>query len=338
MKKHKDKYKKSDRDSRHSKRVHSKKRKLKKHKHKNRSKDSSSSDEEHSMINKEKYKKNQSESIINEININDSNSVKRSDTHKEFIDEAIIVDNSKHSYTLDNQKFNNLHEDDLFRNICNESSLKEYETNNYVDYSKPGSSKEIKEHYSRKHEKRKVKDSETEIDSDFTYLKYKHSLNKVLSNYNLVQNNEEFWVFVKKYESMERNVKKPSTNVLDDVNSIGIPEVYDKLHRLNFSIDYHSRELFANVQTTKDLTKEKLHKFKDIITIYKDFKHQENFQKLRKLRLEQANLPVAQYKNEIIQAVHDERVVIIAGDTGCGKSTQVPQYLYRAGFQKIGAI
>ena len=42
-----------------------------------------------------------------------------------------------------------------------------------------------------------------------------------------------------------------------------------------------------------------------------------------------------QHKQEIVEAIKKERVVIIAGDTGCGKSTQVPQYLYAAGFQKI---
>lgn len=35
-------------------------------------------------------------------------------------------------------------------------------------------------------------------------------------------------------------------------------------------------------------------------------------------------------------AVQNEKVVIVAGDTGCGKSTQVPQYLHVAGFQNIG--
>jgi len=52
----------------------------------------------------------------------------------------------------------------------------------------------------------------------------------------------------------------------------------------------------------------------------------------------QANLPVAQYKEEIIETVKNEKVVIIAGDTGCGKSTQIPQYLYEAGFRKIGNL
>lgn len=43
-------------------------------------------------------------------------------------------------------------------------------------------------------------------------------------------------------------------------------------------------------------------------------------------------------RDDIIQAVAKERVVIIAGDTGCGKSTQVPQYLLEAGYNRIGKI
>lgn len=42
------------------------------------------------------------------------------------------------------------------------------------------------------------------------------------------------------------------------------------------------------------------------------------------------------YREEIVSAVRDNRVVVVAGDTGCGKSTQVPQYLLKAGFNNIG--
>ncbi|XP_053325298.1 ATP-dependent RNA helicase A isoform X2 [Spea bombifrons] len=38
-------------------------------------------------------------------------------------------------------------------------------------------------------------------------------------------------------------------------------------------------------------------------------------------------LPVKKFENEILQTVHNNPVVIIRGATGCGKTTQVPQYI-----------
>ena len=49
--------------------------------------------------------------------------------------------------------------------------------------------------------------------------------------------------------------------------------------------------------------------------------------KLKKLRTSQKKLPIAEYKESILEALVENQVVIVAGDTGCGKSTQVPQYL-----------
>ena len=47
------------------------------------------------------------------------------------------------------------------------------------------------------------------------------------------------------------------------------------------------------------------------------------FSKLVKLKKDQANLPISHFKEQIVDAVGSHQVVIIAGDTGCGKSTQV---------------
>ncbi|KAI1301810.1 3'-5' RNA helicase YTHDC2 [Halotydeus destructor] len=38
-------------------------------------------------------------------------------------------------------------------------------------------------------------------------------------------------------------------------------------------------------------------------------------------------LPIAKYKEEILQKINDNSVVLISGETGCGKTTQVPQYI-----------
>ena len=39
------------------------------------------------------------------------------------------------------------------------------------------------------------------------------------------------------------------------------------------------------------------------------------------------DLPILEHKNEILTALEDTQVLIITGETGSGKSTQVPQYI-----------
>lgn len=179
-----------------------------------------------------------------------------------------------------------------------------------------------------------------ESDEDFCFSKYKHELGKAFSaNPNLVHDVMDFWKFVEKYESIKKQLSNNDESTIKSaLNSIGVPEKYHKSHCLNFKLNLSYGELFARIFETKQLTKSRLLMFKDLIVLYLDFKQKEKFNKLKKLRNMQANLPVVQYKDEIIETVKKEKVVIIAGDTGCGKSTQIPQYLLEAGFQKIGKI
>ncbi|KAJ9250271.1 hypothetical protein DTO207G8_6196 [Paecilomyces variotii] len=48
------------------------------------------------------------------------------------------------------------------------------------------------------------------------------------------------------------------------------------------------------------------------------------------------SLPIYQYREQILQAVADHQVLIIVGETGSGKTTQLPQYLHEAGYTKNG--
>jgi ATP-dependent RNA helicase DHX36 len=47
-----------------------------------------------------------------------------------------------------------------------------------------------------------------------------------------------------------------------------------------------------------------------------------------------ASLPIAPYKQEIIDTIRKNPVVLIAGETGCGKTTQVPQYILEDCWQR----
>ena len=50
------------------------------------------------------------------------------------------------------------------------------------------------------------------------------------------------------------------------------------------------------------------------------------------------DLPVHAQKNAFISSVRENQVVIVIGETGSGKTTQLPQFLHQAGFSKNGII
>lgn len=48
------------------------------------------------------------------------------------------------------------------------------------------------------------------------------------------------------------------------------------------------------------------------------------------------SLPIFAYRNEFIAALEQHQILIIVGETGSGKTTQLPQYLHEAGYTKDG--
>ncbi|KAF5906338.1 ATP-dependent RNA helicase DHX8, partial [Clarias magur] len=50
------------------------------------------------------------------------------------------------------------------------------------------------------------------------------------------------------------------------------------------------------------------------------------------------SLPIYKLKEQLIQAVHDNQILIVIGETGSGKTTQITQYLAEAGYTARGKI
>lgn len=48
------------------------------------------------------------------------------------------------------------------------------------------------------------------------------------------------------------------------------------------------------------------------------------------------SLPIYQYRDDFIAAINEYQILVIVGETGSGKTTQLPQYLHEAGFTKDG--
>ncbi len=50
------------------------------------------------------------------------------------------------------------------------------------------------------------------------------------------------------------------------------------------------------------------------------------------------SLPIYAYRNSLLEAIRDHQVIIIEGETGSGKTTQIPQYLFEDGYTKIDGV
>ncbi|KAL4227796.1 negative regulation of nuclear-transcribed mRNA catabolic process [Mactra antiquata] len=184
---------------------------------------------------------------------------------------------------------------------------------------------------------------------EFSFLRHKHSLNKIFfRSQDFIRRGspeyDDFWLFVEKYETFQQKAKtKPQASSschLGD-SSLGIPLQYDKTNRINISVqnkdveDFLRKGRLADAEIAPELTVDRVKEFRNIFLYYLDFQQKQKFNKLKKVKSDQENLPIYQYKSEIVDMIRDNQVVVIAGDTGCGKSTQVPQYLLQAGFKKI---
>lgn len=115
-----------------------------------------------------------------------------------------------------------------------------------------------------------------------------------------------------------------------DVASTSVERLYDTLCR-------SSKDDDKDTSTTEQ--KASFEKFSNFIKFalasFKAFLKKKNENKALKIMTTKKELPASEFKQTMITKLQHNNVIVIAGDTGCGKSTQIPQYLLEEGFSPV---
>ncbi|KAK6296315.1 hypothetical protein J4Q44_G00340280 [Coregonus suidteri] len=165
---------------------------------------------------------------------------------------------------------------------------------------------------------------------------------------------KEFWGFFDRFQRFKTRKDMSGGSRKEDMEEgrdrkktvdLGLPKEYDARYRINVSVctkDAEERletgrsdQRHSHRQSSSGPGSQVVADCRLALLHFLDFCQRQSFGKLVKLRTEQKALPIFQYRDRIVELVRANPVVVVAGDTGCGKSTQVPQYLLSSGFSHI---
>ncbi|NXD87993.1 DHX34 helicase, partial [Halcyon senegalensis] len=157
----------------------------------------------------------------------------------------------------------------------------------------------------------------------------------------------DFWAFFERFRRFQsRQTHRQATGDRAEpptsaTSNVGLPPRYDPRYRINLALagegeeeeeaGRRRRQRGGDAGVPRRLPAE----LRAAFLHFHHFLQKQNFAKLVKLQRERAALPIAQYRERLLRAVAQNQVVVVAGDTGCGKSTQVPQYLLAAGYGHV---
>jgi HrpA-like RNA helicase len=102
-----------------------------------------------------------------------------------------------------------------------------------------------------------------------------------------------------------------------------------------YSSEYEDFVLFfSRFQKARGASDHESH-YREALQLFLQYQAKVEAEKKLKISKDRESLPIKEHEKEIVDAVKNHRVVLIAAETGAGKSTQVPQYLMEAGFDRI---
>ncbi|OAX78187.1 hypothetical protein ACJ72_07508 [Emergomyces africanus] len=132
---------------------------------------------------------------------------------------------------------------------------------------------------------------------------------------------ERFVTEHEEWENEQTAKAKAQINKAEFVDEGDYEYVFDDAQKINFIMDSKLEGDRKPLTKEQQLFKQKLDAAE---------------QKAASIEETRKSLPIYRFREEIIQAVAEHQIIIIVGETGSGKTTQIPQYLHEAGYTKGG--
>ncbi|KAH3673543.1 hypothetical protein WICMUC_003650 [Wickerhamomyces mucosus] len=128
-------------------------------------------------------------------------------------------------------------------------------------------------------------------------------------------------VFKPDNEQWEQNqisvIKKSKISHPDEIVAPN-QDQYDYVFDDSHNIDFVSEDIHRPEETVLD----------------KQIKNEEA--RIKSIDEVRRSLPVYQYRDELLDAIREHQILIVVGETGSGKTTQLPQYLFENGYSENG--
>ena len=131
-----------------------------------------------------------------------------------------------------------------------------------------------------------------------------------------------------KYKENQNEQNGDLTSINNDNSGMNTRNIFQDLNlNKNLEIDGISPELSQTLieSSYANMLKNKLEAVSE-------------FAKTKTIREQRESLPIYSVRDELLNIIRDNKVTIIVGETGSGKTTQLTQYLYESGYSKYGII
>ena len=182
--------------------------------------------------------------------------------------------------------------------------------------------KKLYERYKEKHNEENEEELWEKEQKRKTGIKYgsQNLINKK-DKYDLIIENQMNFVKQELLEGIKNKMRKKSHSESSSSSSLSLNSTRKKRKNSSSSSllsENMNESLKVNDNKKNKTFKEKLEEEKN--TLEKSINH------LRTL------LPIYLYRDKILETIRDNQITIIQGETGCGKTTQLPQYLSEVGY------